>query len=74
MGEVIYANIVTKLDLPAQRVLEAALKEDLQSVVIIGYDSDGDEYFAASIADGGSVLWLMERAKKKLLEVPEELC
>lgn len=61
----------TKLDIPAERVLRKALEQGLESAVIIGYDRDGDEYFAASIADGGTVLWLLERCKAKLLAVPE---
>lgn len=49
-------------------VLAAALGENMTSVVIIGYDSDGAEYFASSVADGGTVLWLVERAKQQLID------
>lgn len=59
---------VTKHDLPPDRVLENA-KEKLKSVVIMGWDQDGNIYFASSLADGADVMWLMEWAKKKLLEV-----
>lgn len=69
MGEVVELGCITSLDIPAERVLNAAVKKDLQSVVILGYDQEGQEYFSSSIADGGSVLWLMERLKKQLLEV-----
>ena len=72
MGEVIQQNWPTRLDLPAQRVIDAATKAGLKDVIIIGYDADGDEYFASSIADGGSVLWLLERMKLQLLKVGEE--
>jgi len=68
---IVYLNGVTKLDLPVDRVLQAALDEDLDEVVIIGYTKDGNEYFKSSVADGGDVLWHLERAKKKLLEVPD---
>lgn len=61
---------ITKLDLPPDRVLEGA-KGRLDSVVIMGFDQDGNEYFASSKADGGEVMWLMERCKKQLLEMPE---
>lgn len=75
MGDVVLFTGVTRLDMPADRILEKALKCDcaLASVVIMGYDEAGEEYFASSIADGGTVLWLMERLKKKLLDVPETL-
>ena len=71
MGDVVNLEMVTRLDLPAERVLEKALERGLQSVVIIGYDNEGGEFFASSIADGGTALWLMERFKLKLLQVPD---
>ena len=67
MGEVVELGCVTRLDLPADKVLEKAIGT-MDSVVLIGYDKEGDEYFASSLADGGDVLWLLERCKQKLLE------
>lgn len=69
--KIIPLNNITRLDLPVDRVLESA-KEQLSGVVILGYTTDGDEYFASTFADGGEVLWLIERSKKALLEVPDE--
>ena len=37
----------------------------------MGYTETGEEYFASSIADGGDVLWLMERMKAALLRAGE---
>ena len=68
MGTVTNIGGITKLDLPPDRVLEAA-RGKLSSVVIIGYDNEENEYFASSIADGPEVLWMLERAKMKLLTV-----
>lgn len=68
MAKVIYLNNETRLDLPASRVLESALSADLSSVVIMGYDADGQEYMASSLASGPEVLWLLERLRKRLLE------
>lgn len=59
---------ITRLDLPADRVLEGNIGL-LESVVIMGYDKEGNEVFASSLADGGETLWLLERMKKMLLEV-----
>ena len=70
-GNVVILNLVTRLDVPADRVLNAALEHGLDQVVISGYDKDGNEYFASSVADGGQALWLLERCKKRLLEAPE---
>ena len=58
---------VTTLDRPASQVLTETLQLDLQSVVVLGFRKDGNAYFSTSIADGGTVLWLVECMKKKLL-------
>ena len=65
---VIPLNMVTRLDLPVDQILEKA-KTQLKGVVIIGYDNDGDQYFASTYADGGDILWLLEQCKKQLLGV-----
>lgn len=67
MGNVVTFRGITKLDLPPDRILEDALGK-LEGVVILGYTKEGDEFFASSYADGGNVLWLLERLKKQLLE------
>ena len=71
MSNVIPLGCITKLELPVDTVLESA-KEQLDGVVILGYDKDGESYFASTYADGGEVLWLLEKAKKALLEVYDE--
>lgn len=70
-GNVILFSGITRLPLPPDRILESAIGQ-LESVVIFGYDKEGEEYFASSIADGGEVLWLMKRTELKLLTVDEE--
>jgi len=50
-------------------ILANALSDGMSSVVVLGYDLNNEDYFAASIADGGTVLWLMERAKQRLMEI-----
>lgn len=71
MGDVVNLPVITRLDLPPERILTAALESGLDGVAIVGWDADGELYFASSMADGGEVLWLFELAKKKLLEVGE---
>lgn len=68
---VIPLGCITRLDLPADTVLEGA-KGKLSSVVLLGWTEDGDEYFASTDPDGGNVLWRLERAKHRLLQMPEE--
>lgn len=69
IDNVIPLGNVTRLNIPTDRVLEAAKGHCSDGVVVIGWDDDGTLYFASSIADGGDVLWLMEMCKKNLLEV-----
>lgn len=59
---------ITRLDLPADQVLELAGGQ-LEGVVVVGFDKDGQFYAASSYADGGTVLWLLEVLRKRLLEV-----
>ena len=66
---VVTLDCVTSLDAPPERVLQKAIDAEITDAVVIGYGADGELYFASSIADGGSVLWLMEKAKKALLEI-----
>ena len=73
MGEVVTLDVTTRLDVPAGRILQAALDAGLESVVIAGYDAEGDEYFASSLADGADALWLAERFKLALLQKADAL-
>jgi hypothetical protein len=63
--------VITSLDLPCERLLNAALESTLQRVIIVGTDADGEFYFASSMANGRDVLWWLEVAKRKLLELSE---
>ena len=67
---VVVLPVVTKLNLPADRILKAAIGE-LTEVVVIGYTKDGEEWFASSVAGGDAALWHLERAKFKLLNLVE---
>lgn len=67
--KVVYPSFVTRLDIPAERVIGAAAAAGLTNVVVLGYDEDGDEYFASSYASGAEVVWLLERCKFKLMQI-----
>lgn len=71
MGEVVNLPCVTIYDLPPDRVLRGAIGQ-LAGCVVIGWDNDGIEYFVSSYADGGDVLWLLERCKIALLQGRQE--
>lgn len=64
---------ISRIDQPADKILEQALAHGLENVVIVGYDKDGDEFFLSSYADGANVLWHFERAKYKLMQLTEEM-
>jgi len=72
MSNVIQFHGITRLNLDPDMVLENN-KGKLEGLVILGYGKDGSEYFASTYADGSEVLWLLERCKKMLLEVPDGL-
>jgi hypothetical protein len=64
----VIVNGITSPEVSVDQVLEAAIGE-LDEVVIIGTHKDGKEYFASSIADGPNVNWMLDRAKKALIEI-----
>ncbi len=66
MNNIIQLPVVTKLDLNADRVLENLIGK-LDGFVLAGWDKEGNEFFSSTFADGGDVLWLVERLKLSLL-------
>ena len=56
---------VTRLDIPVERILDQA-KDQMDHVVIMGWDKNGELYFASSFADDGEVMWLLEKCKQAL--------
>jgi hypothetical protein len=71
MGKVIDLPVITRLDLPPKRVLARAAKRTFQRVLVIGVLEDGSEFVAASAADGGTLLWDMERVRHKLMRIAD---
>jgi len=69
MDNVVEFNGVTTLDLTPDRVIKEALKAKMTEVVIVGFDEDGEFYFASSQADGGNVIYHLEMAKYHLLKI-----
>jgi len=61
--------IPTRLNLDPNQVLMEAINYGMDEVVICGFNKDGGFYHAASVADGGTVLWHLEMMKKRLLEI-----
>lgn len=57
----------TRLDMPAQAVVDEAEKVQLKDIVVMGWTKEGKPYFCSSMADGADVLWLLEQIKLDLL-------
>ena len=66
MREVVELNCETTLELPPDRVLGAAV-DKLNQVLVLGYDKEGDEYFATSMTNKAEILWLVGRFRSELL-------
>ena len=65
---VVSLDVVTTVDIPLDKVLEGAKENVKSGLVILGWDEDGDMYFAVSDGAKSDVLWLLENAKQVLLE------
>ena len=64
---------VTRLPLDPEKVLEAA-QDELETVLVIGYTKGrGEFWFASSEPSGPECLWLLETAKRVLMQVASEL-
>lgn len=72
MGDVVNWPYPSRVDLPAADVLAAAAKEDFEGVIVLGFLKNGETYMASSYADGGTGMWLMERAKRAMHEWADE--
>ncbi len=72
MSNVVDLPVITTLDIDPRRILAKALEAGMTTVVVVGVDKDGNEFFASSIADGADALWHLERAKYRLLKVVDE--
>jgi hypothetical protein len=57
---------VNRLSVNCDRLLQDAIDEGLQDVIVIGYKKSGELYAASSTADGGEIVYLLELLKHKL--------
>ena len=61
---------VTSLDIRPDGILQAAVG-NLTECTIVGFDKDGEFYFASTQADGGDVLWHLEKARFALMKITD---
>lgn len=60
---------VTLVDWPSDRTLDKAKAAELSDVVVIGWTKAGKFYFGSNKSSGPEALWLLELARKKLVEI-----
>ena len=70
-GNLVYLDMITRHDIPAERVLDRAQEANLESAIVIGQLPDEEFYFASNKADAAEVIYLLEVAKKRLLEIAD---
>lgn len=61
-------NVDMTKDSDPNKIMAAAYGK-LDEVVIAGTDKEGNFWFSSSVADGGTVLWLIEHLKMQLLGI-----
>lgn len=69
MADIVPFTGITACDIPVDRVLDAAKKAGLKSVIVIGETEDGEEYHASSIGDCAELNWMLDRCKMDLFKV-----
>jgi hypothetical protein len=67
MGKVIELAPTTAT-VPPEKILNGALNAGLTEVVVIGQRPDGTVYFAMSTAEAPSVNWMLDCAKRLLMD------
>lgn len=67
-GVVVLFNGTTTLPTPPDQVLEQAVGAGLTEVLVLGWDEAGELDVRSSTSDGREVLWLIEKARRWVLE------
>jgi hypothetical protein len=71
MGELVLFPGITTLPIEPERIFETAPK--LKEAIVVGTTETGDLYFASSVPGGPEALWLLERARHKLMLITDDL-
>jgi len=71
-GNVHVLEVMTRHDLPTERVLLEAVNARLKNVVVIGEYEDGTTYHAATQANMAEIFMAMDMMKHHLLRLVED--
>lgn len=61
------------MDIDATSILRSAHDRGVVEIVIVGYDAQGKEFFASSMADAGEAIFHLQRGIHKLNNMVDEL-
>lgn len=64
---VITLNVDTKLDIPSERILSAAIEQEIEDAIVVGH-KNGKLYLAAGPANVALVHLMLSCAVKEVLE------
>jgi len=73
VGDVVRGPFITTNNTSPDSALEGAAEYGLERVVIVGFDHDGEFFFASSQGDSAEVLYFLERAKHELFKMEEAI-
>jgi hypothetical protein len=68
MGDVIRPDFITKHDIPAEDVINGAKDAKFESVMVVGWTKDEGHYLASSTGDAAEMLFILELAKKRVID------
>jgi hypothetical protein len=76
MGKVIELAATSAATISPEKILNGALNAALTEVVVIGQRPDGSVYFAMSTAEPPSVNWMLDCAKRLLMDgiIEDDTC
>lgn len=70
MGNVIKLNINDyRGPVPVKTILKSIKKADLEIIMLVGVDKDGDLYLASSTGNNSTNVFLLERGKYELIKM-----
>lgn len=72
MGEVIPLGTITNGDWPIQKVVDGINCEKIEHIVVVAFDKDGNLELAMSSGQIPINLWMLELAKKRVLEASDD--
>jgi hypothetical protein len=72
MGEVVQLDVITKGEVPPQKVVDGIDCENIEHLIVVAFDKNGELEISMSSGEIPINLWMLELAKKRILEASEE--